>query len=277
MTGRSRWKSILVEAAVAAGALLCVAPVALIFITSLKPDAEIVHFRSLWPESPTLASFREILSNPEEIPILRWFGNSVLISSGVTALVLTVTSLAAYAFARLNPPGKRPVFAIVVGAMMVPGQILLVPTYLILNELGWLDTPLALIVPAGASAFGFFLLHQFFLGIPRDLEEAAAIDGCSRLGIFVRVVLPLSRPAMATLAIFTFAGSWNDFLGPLVFLDSVDRYTLPVGLALFQTSYFAEYGLTLAASVLCTLPVLLAFLVFQKHIIEGIALTGLKD
>jgi len=272
-----RWRAALLEAAVAGGALLCVAPVALIFVTALKPDAEIVHFRSLWPQSPTLASFREILGNPEEIPILRWFANSVLVSSGVTVLVLAVTSSAAYAFARLDPPGKRTLFAIVVGAMMVPGQVLLVPTYLILNRLGWLDTPLALIVPAGASAFGFFLLHQFFLGVPRELEEAAAIDGCSRLGVFLRVVLPLSRPAVATLAIFTFAGAWNDFLGPLVFLDSVDRYTLPVGLALFQTSYYAEYGLTLAASVLCTLPVLLAFLAFQKHIIEGIALTGLKD
>ncbi|HZP82179.1 MAG TPA: carbohydrate ABC transporter permease, partial [Chthonomonadaceae bacterium] len=160
---------------------------------------------------------------------------------------------------------------------MVPGQILLVPVYLILNRLGWLDTPFALIVPAGAGAFGVFLLHQFFLGIPKDLEEAAALDGCSRFGIFRHIVLPLSRPALATLGIFTFVGAWNDFLGPLVFLDSVDKYTLPVGIALFQTSYSAEYGLTLAASVLCTAPVLLVFLLFQRQIIQGIALTGLKD
>src|SRR5207249_9011742 len=152
-----------------------------------------------------------------------------------------------------------------------------VPVYLILNRLGWLDTPFALIVPAGGSAFGFFMLHQFFLGIPRELEEAAELDGCSRLGIFRNVVLPLSRPALATLAIFTFVGSWNDFLGPLVFLDSVDRYTLPVGVALFQSSYSTEYGLTLAASVLCTMPVILAFLFFQREIIQGIAMTGLKE
>ena len=156
-------------------------------------------------------------------------------------------------------------------------QILLVPVYLLLHKLGWLDTPLALIVPAGAGAFGFFLLHQFFLGIPKDLEEAAALDGCSRWGTFRNVVLPLSKPALATLGIFTFVGSWNDFLGPLVFLDSVDKYTLPVGIALFQTSYSSEYALTLSASVLCTLPVIVVFLLFQKHIIEGIALSGLKD
>jgi multiple sugar transport system permease protein len=269
-----RW---LAEAVVAAGALLFVFPVLLIFITALKPDAEIVHFRGLFPEQATLANFREILQNPEEIPIVRWFANSLFISTAVTLLVLTVDALAAYGLARLDLPAKGWVFGLIVGTLMVPGQILLVPVYLLLNRLGWLDTPLALIVPAGAGAFGVFLLHQFFLGIPKELEEAAALDGASVFRIFGSVALPLSRPALATLGIFTFVGSWNDFLHPLVFLDSVDRYTLPVGIALFQTSYSAEYGLTLAASVLCTLPVLLFFLFFQRHIIQGIALTGLKD
>jgi multiple sugar transport system permease protein len=267
----------LAEVFVALGALAFAFPVLLIFLTALKPDSEIVHFNSVLPQSVTLANFREILQNQEEIPIFRWFANSVLISSAVALLVLTAASLAAYAFARLDLPGRKWAFLLIVSTLMVPGQILLVPVYLILNRLGWLDTPLALIVPAGGGAFGFFLLHQFFLGIPKDLEEAAAIDGCSRLGIFWRVVLPLSKPALATLGIFTFVGSWNDFLGPLVFLDSVDKYTLPVGIALFQTSYYAQYGLTLAASVLCTLPVLVAFLLFQRHIIQGIALTGLKE
>ncbi len=259
------------------GALVFAAPILLIFITAFKPDSEIVDFRGILPQSPTLQNFHEILGSPEEIPIARWFGNSLLISTLTTALVLTVDSLAAYGLARLNLPGKRWVLGVIVATLMVPGQILLVPVYLILNRLGWLDSPLALIVPAGAGAFGVFLLHQFFLNIPKDLEEAAALDGCSRFGIFLHVALPLSMPALATLGIFTFIGSWNDFLGPLVFLDSVDKYTLPVGIALFQTSYYAEYGLTLAASVLCTLPVMIVFLRFQRHIIQGIALTGLKD
>ena len=266
-----------IEILVALGALLMLAPVALIFFTAFKPDAEIVHFKSVFPEQWTLENFREVLGSPEEIPIFRWFGNSMFISSMVTLLVLTVTSLAAYALARLKLPGKRWVFLLIVATLMVPGQILLVPVYLILEWLHWIDTPLALIVPAGAGAFGVFLLHQFFLSIPRDLEDAASIDGCSKLGIFWNVVLPLSRPALATLGIFTFVGSWNDFLGPLVFLDSVDKYTLPVGIALFQTSYYFEYALTLAASVICTLPVLIVFLFFQKHIIKGISLTGLKE
>src|SRR5690606_2194836 len=135
----------------------------------------------------------------------------------------------------------------IVATLMIPGQILLVPVYMVLNTLGWIDTPLALIVPAGAGAFGVFLLHQFFLGIPRDLEEAAHMDGCSRLRVWWSVIVPLSRPALSTLGIFTFIGSWNDFIGPLVFIDSLNKYTLPVGVALFQSSYKSEYGLTLAA------------------------------
>jgi len=266
-----------VEIGVALGALVFVLPLLFLLVTAFKPDAEILHYGGMLPHRPTLGNFREVLGNPEEIPILRWFGNSVFISSCVSLLVVAVDSLAAYGLARLNLPGKKWVFGVIVATLMVPGQILLVPVYLILNRLGWLDTPLALIVPAGAGAFGVFLLHQFFLGIPRELEEAAALDGCSPFGIYWRVILPLSRPVLATLAIFTFVGSWNDFLGPLVFLDSVDKYTLPVGIALFQTSYYTEYGLTLAASVLCTLPVLIIFLIFQRHIIQGVALTGLKD
>jgi multiple sugar transport system permease protein len=267
----------LLEVAVALGALLFLLPLLFLLVTAFKPDSEILHYSGMLPHTPTFANFREILGSPEEIPIVRWFGNSLFISSMVTLLVLTVDSLAAYALARLDLPGKRWVFGLIIATQMVPGQILLVPVYLILNRLGWLDTPFALIIPAGAGAFGVFLLHQFFLGIPKELEEAAELDGCSRLGIFWNVVLPLSKPALATLGIFTFVGSWNDFLGPLVFLDSVDKYTLPVGIALFQTSYYTEYALTLAASVLCTLPVVIVFLLFQRNIIQGVALTGLKD
>ena len=277
MAGHGKAIRFIVELLVVAGAALAVLPVALILVTSFKPDSEIIQFGRLLPVRWTLENYREILGNPEEIPIATWFCNSVFISSMVTLLVLAVDSMAAYGLSRLNLPGGRVVFTCIVATLMVPGQIMLVPVYLILNSLGWLDTPLALIVPAGAGAFGVFLLHQFFLGIPKDLEDAAAIDGCSRFGIYWRIILPLSKPALATLGIFTFMGSWNNFLGPLVFLDSVDKYTLPVGVALFQTSYYAEYGLTLAACVLCTIPVIVVFMLFQRHIIEGISLTGLKD
>lgn len=271
---RGHW---LTELLVAIGALIVIFPVILIFLTAFKPDSEIIKFAGLFPRQWTLGNFREILGNSEEIPIGRWLFNSLFISSCITVLVVTVDSLAAFGLARLNLPGGRILFSIILATLMVPGQIFLVPVYLMLNKLGWLDTPWALIVPAGCGAFGVFLLHQFFLGIPRDLEDASEIDGCTRFGIYWRIVLPLAKPALATLAIFTFVGSWNDFLGPLIYLDSVDQYTLPVGIALFQTSYVIEYGLTLAASVLCTLPVLVVFMIFQRRIIEGIALTGLKD
>ena len=275
-----RTKRIIIETLVAVATAMFVLPVILIFVTSLKPDAEIIKFESFLPRDPAAgikANFGHIFTSSEEIPIFRWLLNSFMISSGVTLLVLTVDSLAAYALARLNLPGRKYVFALIIATLMVPGQVLLVPVYLILNRLGWIDTPWALIIPAGAGAFGVFLLHQFFKAIPRELEEAAAIDGCSRLGIYWHVVLPLSRPALATLGIFTFIGSWNDFLGPLVFLDSLERYTLPVGIALFQSSYASEYGLTLAASVLCTLPIIVVFLMFSKHIIRGMSLSGLKE
>lgn len=265
------------EVVLTVAALVFIAPVILIAITAFKPDGEIVHFRGILPQQWTTANFVEILGNPEEIPIVRWFANSVLISTSVSLLVVTVSSMAAYAFARLNLPGKRWLFPLIISTLMIPGQLLLVPVYLILSRLGWLDTPLALIIPAGGGAFGFFLLHQFFLGIPRDLEEAAELDGCSRFGIYWRIVLPLARPALAALTIFTFVGSWNEFLAPLVFLESIDKYTLPMGVALFQSSYATEYGLTLAAAILCTLPVIVAFLLFQKQIIQSVALTGLKD
>ena len=269
-----------IEFFVIVAALLFLAPVAMIYIESLKPDAEIVKFESVLPKDPARGyreNFHYVLSTPEEIPIFRWLANSVLISSSVTLLVLTVDSLAAYALARLRLPGGRFVFAAVIATMMVPGQILLVPVYLILNRFGWIDTPLALIVPAGAGAFGVFLLHQFFKAIPRELEEAAQLDGCGRLRIWWHVMLPLSRPALATLAIFTFVGSWNDFLNPLVFLDSVEKFTLPVGVALFQSSYANEYGLTLAASVICTTPIILIFLIFSRQIVRGMAVSGLKE
>jgi multiple sugar transport system permease protein len=278
---REPWhRKIGIELLVALAAAVFLLPVVLIYLTSLKPDAEIVKFDSLLPKHPRQGirdNYAYVLHTPEEIPIFRWLFNSIFISSSATLLVLTVDSLAAYGLARLRLPGKKYIFALIIATLMVPGQILLVPVYLILNRLGWIDTPLALIVPAGAGAFGVFLLHQFFQAIPRELEEAAMLDGATKLGIWWHIMLPLSRPALATLGIFTFIGSWNDFLGPLVFLDSLEQMTLPVGVSNFQQSYANEYGLTLAASVICTTPILLIFLLFSRHIIRGMAMAGLKE
>lgn len=259
------------------GGIAMLIPIVLLVLTAFKPEMEIIHFSSIFPETWTLENFETILLNSEEIPLIRWFFNSVFISSMITLLVLTVDSLAAFALTRLALPGRNIIFAMIIGTLMIPATINLVPVYLILNNLGWLDTPLALIIPAGAGAFGVFLLRQFFIGIPKEMDESAMIDGCSRLRIYWHIILPLARPALATLGIFTFVGAWNDFLGPLIFFDSLHNYTLPVGIALFQSSYRTDYGLTIAASLICTLPVLIVFAMFQRHIIEGISLTGLKD
>ncbi|MGH8020154.1 MAG: carbohydrate ABC transporter permease [Opitutaceae bacterium] len=270
---RNNWK---IEAALVFAAAVALAPIALLTLTAFKSENEVLALESLIPREWTLENFRRVLDTPEEVPIGRWFFNSLLIASATTALVLAVSSLAAYVLVRLRPPGSRLIFSIIVGTMMVPGQILLVPLYQILDQLHWIDTPMALVFPGAAGAFGTFMLAQFFRGIPVELEEAAVLDGCGRFGVFRHVVLPLGAPAFATLAIFTFIGSWNNFIAPLVFLDSLRNYTLPVGIALFQSSYAAEYGVTFAASFLSTLPVLAAFLLFQRHIVQSVALTGLK-
>ena len=266
----------LVEAVLAVSAILFAVPVIMIFLAAFKTDAEIVQFEAPWPKEPTTANFSYLAENVEEAPVGRWLANSLVVAGFATVLVLTVDSLAAYTLARLRPPGSRFIFALIIATMMVPGQVLLVPVYLLLSRLGWLDTYWALIVPHGAAAFGVFLLHQFFKGVPRELEEAARLDGAGKLRVFWHVMLPLSKPVLATLAIFTFVGVWNDFLGPLVFVDSLDLYTLPVGIALFQSSYANEYGLTMAASLICTLPVLVLFLAFNRMIIRGIASGALK-
>ncbi len=270
-------QKIITEILILIASIIILLPVIFIFITAFKSDSEIVKFSSFLPKEWTLVNFREILGNPEEIPIIKWLGNSIFISSSVTLFILILDSMAAYALARLDIPHKKTFFIIIIATLMIPGQIFLVPVYLILNKLGWIDTYLALIIPAGAGAFGVFLLYQFFLSIPKDLEDAAVIDGCNKFGVYRNIIIPLSKPALSTLAIFTFIGSWNDFLGPLIYLDSVDKFTLPVGIALFQASYFAEYGLTLAACSICTVPTIIAFIFFQKHIIKGISLSGLKE
>jgi len=253
-------------------AFLFAAPLLWMLSTAFKSPEDIINglgTAQWWPHPATLANFQNVLSKTEEFPIWRWTGNSLLISLAVTLLVLVVDSLAAYSYARDK------VFAVLVATMLVPGQVLLIPSYLLIRGLGWFDTYWALIVPAGASAFGVFLLRQFFSTIPAELEEAARLDGCGPLGIFWHVILPLSKSALATLGIFTFMATWNAFEGPLIFTDSLEMRTLPIGITIFQGRYNTEYGPMMAAAALAAIPVTIAFLLLQKQIIKGISLTGL--
>ncbi|NBT72535.1 MAG: carbohydrate ABC transporter permease, partial [Betaproteobacteria bacterium] len=239
------------EVGVAVVALLYMLPLVFLGLISLKPKAEILRFDRILPVEWTWENYHRLFSNAEVIPIWAWLANSFLIS-----LVVSVSALAAYAISRLRPDWGKGFLVVLAAAMMLPGQVLLVPMYLILNWLGWLDTPRALVIPAAAGAFGVFLLTRFFRSLPDDLEAAAEIDGCGPWGKFVHVALPHARSALVALGIITFIGTWNDFLGPLVFLDSIQKYTLPVGLALFQSSYANDYGLLFAASVVSSLPLL---------------------
>jgi multiple sugar transport system permease protein len=259
-------------------AFLFLAPLLWMLATAFKsPDDIIRGLGALrWlPRPITTENFVNVLGKTEEFPIWRWTGNSVFISLAVTLLVLTVSSLAAFAYSRLQWRGRDALFGLLVATMLVPGQVLLIPSYLLIRSLGWFDTYWALTVPAGAGAFGVFLLRQFFMTVPVELEEAARMDGCGPLRVFWHVILPLSKAPLATLGIFTFLGTWNAFEGPLIFTDSLEMRTLPIGIAIFQGRYNTQYGPMMAAATLAAIPAVIAFLTFQKQIIKGISLTGL--
>lgn len=258
-------------------ALAFLAPIVLMILTSFKPEGEVLNPQAVIPRQWTTSNYQHVLGWAEEAPFSRWLLNSVFISSATALLVVCMSSMAAFAITRMRVPGGGAFLGVIVAAMMLPGQLFLVPLYLMLSHLHWLDTPAALIVPATAGGFGVFMLSQFMRALPEAIEEAALLDGCTSFGLFLHVSLPLCAPAVATLGIFTFIGSWNDFTGPLVFLDSIRNYTLPVGVALYQSSYYTEYGLTLATSVLATAPLVAVFLLFQRQIVESMASTGLKD
>jgi multiple sugar transport system permease protein len=258
-------------------ALLFLAPAVLMLFTSFKTPDEVLNPSSVVPAHWTLMNYARTLKYSEEAPFAQWLLNSLFISSSVTFLVLFVSSMTAFAIARLKVKYSSQILIVIVASMMIPGQLFLIPVYLMLGWFHWLDNPVALIIPATAGGFGVFMLTQFMRSIPPSLEESAIIDGCSLWGVYTQICLPLCAPAMAALGIFTFIGSWNDFLGPLVFMDSVRNYTLPVGIALYQSSYFTEYGRTLATSVLGSIPLVIVFCLFQKHIVASMATAGLKD
>jgi multiple sugar transport system permease protein len=256
-------------------ALGTVAPFLWMLLTSFKELGEILTYPPRWiPERFILDNFIGAFS---AAPFGRFYANSLFVAGAVTLGQLLTCSLAAYAFARLQFRGREVLFFLFLGTMMIPGQVTMIPGFMVLHWLGWIDTYYALIVPGLASAFGTFLLRQFFLTIPRDLEDAARIDGCTNFGVLWRIILPLSRPALATLAVFTFMGVFNDFLWPLIVVSSEDLKTVQLGLAIFRDRYQTDWGQLMAASVTATLPILVVFFAAQKYFIRGITLSGMKD
>jgi multiple sugar transport system permease protein len=258
-------------------AVLWAIPVLWMILTSLKPESQIVTLPvRIFPDYFTFDNYIKILTVPRGVDLIRSFLNSMLVAGTGTAAVIVVDILAAYPLARMKFPGRDAMFFMIVASLIVPHEILLIPNYITVWQLDWLNSPLALIVPPIASGFGVFLLRQFFLSIPSELEDAARIDGCGRFRILWSIIVPLSGGAIATLAIFTFLYYWNDFTWPYIVVNSADIMTLPVALIQFRGDYFSEYGQLMSGAFISALPAILIFLLAQRLIIRSITLTGLK-
>ncbi|NOX97549.1 MAG: carbohydrate ABC transporter permease [Nitrospirae bacterium] len=273
------WQKLILWISLTFVSLIFLFPILWMISSSLTPNSEVIQYPPRWiPSHPTLANYIEVFTTARTVRVGRALFNSAFVSVSTVILTLLVASLAAYPLARMEFKGKNALFIFILIGFMVPAQVTFVSLFLIFNSVGWLNTYQALILPAGASPFGVFLLRQFFLAIPKDLEDAARIDGCSRLRILFSIILPLSKPALATLSIFTFLGSWNSFLWPLIVMTDPKSMTVPVILAYYVASFQSSFkwGTLMAVAVVSSLPAVIIFLIFQKQFVRGIALTGLK-
>jgi multiple sugar transport system permease protein len=254
------------------GAIVMVFPFAWMLLSSLKEYREILSFQ-VWPERFTLANYVEVLTRTA---FPRWFLNSVVVAVGTTASVLFFCSLVGYVLAKLEFPGKNVIFILILSTLMVPTEMLVIPWFVMSADFGWVNTYWGLMFPGLIPGFGVFLMRQFFQTLPRDLFDAGRIDGLSEFGLFLRIGLPLVGPGMAALGIFAFIGNWNAFLWPLIVGQSAAMRTIPVGVANFSGEAATQWNLIMAASSLAIIPVLIVFAIFQKQIIEGVVLTGVK-
>ena len=264
-----------VYAVLSAGLVILVGPFVWMVLGSFKTNAEARQVPPTWlPESPTTENYRQLFT---QLDFPQFFFNSTVVAVAITAGNLVFCSMLGYALAKLRFPGKRLVFALVLGMLMVPGMVTFVPLFMLVSQLGMVNSYAGLILPWLAQPLGVFLMRQFILGLPDDLIHAARVDGAGEFRIFARVILPLCGPALATLGILQFLATWNNFLWPLVVAQSEDRYTLPVALALYAIGENnTRYGLLMAGAVVTVLPILLIFVLLQRHFVRGIATTGLK-
>jgi multiple sugar transport system permease protein len=262
--------------ALIAVASVLILPFLWILSTSLKGDHEIFTIPPVWiPSELKLENYADVF---DRMPFIVYLRNSVFVTIMTIFGVLLSSSVVAYSFACLKWPGRNGLFIFVLATMMLPLQVTMIPMFVLFKEIGWLNTYKPLIVPFffGGGAFNIFLLRQFFLTIPKELLEAARIDGCSEIRIYWNIVLPLAKPALATVAILTFMFTWNDFLGPLIYLSDQLKGTLALGLAMFVGQHQTEWGLLMAASVLMMIPMILIFVFFQRYFIRGFVMSGIK-
>ncbi|MET9019191.1 carbohydrate ABC transporter permease [Actinopolymorpha sp. NPDC004070] len=256
--------------------LIFVLPLLWMLLTTFKTesDARSIPIRVL-PTEWTLRAYKVIFDDAAN-PVYTWLLNSLAVSVLHMLLTVAVASAAAYALARMSFAGRNLLFGILIATLFVPGFIFFMPNYLTMSKLGWLDSYWALVVPGAAGAFGVFFLRQFFLSIPRELEESALIDGANSWTIFTRIVLPLSKPGLVTLAVLSFLGAWNDFVWPVFVLFSPNKMTLAPGLATLQGAYTTDYPVVMAGASVAAIPVLILYVVVQRYVIEGVANSGLK-
>ena len=272
---RQRFRTALGYALAGGGALLFLLPLFWMISSSLKPDYQVLEYPPRWlPDPVRWANYAEALTY---VPFGRYTLNTLYIASLTIFGHLLSCTLVAYAFARLRAPGKDMLFLLLLATMMLPYPVTMIPIYIGFESVGWVNSFLPLIVPAFfGSPFYIFLMRQFFLTLPVELEDAARVDGAKTLQIIWHVILPISKPALATVAIFTFQTSWNDFLGPLIYLHDQTKYTVSLGLSFFRSSYDVRWAYLMAASLVTMLPVIILFFLAQRLFIEGITLTGIK-
>ncbi|GGD73435.1 carbohydrate ABC transporter permease [Paenibacillus nasutitermitis] len=257
------------------GACVMALPFVWMLLSALKDLSQVFIVPPKWIPSPFIwSNFKESLT---ALPFGRAYFNSFYINVIVVMSQLLTCSMAAYAFAKIRFPMREPLFLLFLATMMVPGQVTIIPLYLIMKNIDWLDSHLSIIVPSALlNAFGVFLLRQFFKGIPKEMEEAAIVDGANRLTIYARIMIPLVKPALSALGIFTFLGMWNNFFNPLIFLNSPDKFTVPMMLNLYRGMYATDWTLMMAGAAIALVPVLIVYIIGQRYIIEGVTLSGIK-
>ncbi len=274
MMKHSRATSLGRHAILLTGALFVVVPFLWMFTTSLQTRAETYTNASI---VPTSWHWENYLHAWQAAPFSQYYVNSIIMAVGIVTGHLVLDAFAAYAFARLRFPGRNAIFVVLLAALMIPTFVTIIPTYAIVANLGWIDTYAGLIVPRLADVFGIILLRQYFSTIPVELEEAARLDGCSRIGTFFRIIVPLSKPALATLGIFSFLFAWNDFLWPLLVTNTDESRTIQIGLQAFVGRYGTSWNYLMAGTLTATVPSMVVFMFFQRALVRGVATTGLKE
>lgn len=272
---RNKLGKLIIHLLLMAGAITMLIPFLWMVRSSVMTSAEMFYYPPKWVPTKFLwSNYKEVV---DFMPFGMFTLNSAYTSLLGTFGMLLTCCIAAYTFARMRFPGRDFIFAVLLACMMIPGQVTMIPTFLIMRKFGWMNTHLPLIIPNFfGGAFGIFMLRQFLATIPRDMDDAARIDGCGRLRTLFQILLPLLKPALATLAIFTFMGKWNDLLGPVLYLNDLDKMTLTVGLTMLQGQYGSKYNLIMCGAVISMLPVLVLYAFCQKYFVQGIVMSGIK-